>query len=160
MRKSIVTPNIVPAVPIGDLWRELERIARVEMTSEDEAFPIENAIGKKATTGWKASSTGPQVIRLHFDEPIAIKRIQIHFVDRTAERSQEFAIRVNGENGAMREVVRQQWSFSPGGATEELEDYSLALTGVTVLELQIDPDRSHNPADSQSYATLMSLKIA
>lgn len=160
MRKSIVTPNSVPAVPIGDLWRDLERIARVEMTSEDEAFPIEQAIGKKVTTGWRASSMGPQVIRLHFDEPLTIKRIQLHFIDRAAERSQEFALLVNGSDGAMREVVRQQWAFSPGGSTEEIEDYALALTGVTVLELQIDPDRSHHPADSQNYASLMSLKIA
>ncbi|WP_263381311.1 hypothetical protein [Granulicella arctica] len=160
MRKSIVTPTAVTAVPIGDLWRDLERIARVEMTSEDAAFPIENAIARKSTTGWRASSVGPQVIRLHFDEPQAIKRIQLHFVDRTAERSQEFAVFANGSDGTMREVVRQQWNFSPSGTTEELEEYALTLAGVTVLELQIDPDRSHNPADSKNYASLMSLKIA
>jgi hypothetical protein len=160
MRKSIVTPVAVASMPIGDLWRDLERIARVEMTSEDENFPIEHAIGRKVTTGWKASSTGPQVIRMHFDEPLTIRRIQLHFIDAAAERSQEFAVFVNGEDGALQEVVRQQWSFSPNGATEEIEDYAVALTGVTVLELQIDPDRSHDPAQSQHYASLAGLKIA
>jgi hypothetical protein len=160
MRKSIVTPVAVASMPIGDLWRDLERIARVEMTSEDENFPIEHAIGRKATTGWKASSTGPQVIRMHFDEPLTIRRIQLHFIDSAAERSQEFAVFVNGEDGALQEVVRQQWSFSPNGATEEIEDYAVALSGVTVLELRIDPDRSHDPAQSQHYASLASLKIA
>ena len=159
MRKSIVTPNVIPAVQIGDLWRDLERIARVEMTSEDPAHPIEQAIGK-VTTGWRASSVGPQVIRLHFDEPLSIKRIQIHFVDHTAERSQEFALLAKGEDGTMHEVARQQWNFSPGGATEEIEDYVVALSGVTALELQIDPDRSNHPSQSQNYASLMSLKIA
>jgi len=160
MRKSIVAPAAAPALQTGDLWRDLERIARVEMTSEDEAFPIENVFGRTITTGWKASSTGPQVIKLHFDEPLAIRRIQLHFIDRTADRSQEFALFAKTEDGNLHEVVRQQWSFSPNGATEEIEDYTVALTGVTLLELQIDPDRSHDPAQSQNYASLASFKIA
>lgn len=160
MRKSIVTPVEATATPIGALWRDLERIARVEMTSEDSDFPVEHALGKTVTTGWRASLPGPQVIRLHFDEPLTIRRIQVHFIDRAAERSQEFALFVNSEAGALREVVRQQWTFSPGGAAEEIEDYVVALTGVTLIELQIDPDRSHNASDSQNYASLASLKIA
>ncbi len=71
MRKSIVTPNPATKTPISDNWRDLERIARVEITSEDAAFPIEQcAPGKTATTGWRAATTGPQVIRLFFDEPL------------------------------------------------------------------------------------------
>ena len=57
MRKSIVSPSAVAATPISDLWRDLERIARVEITSEDEQFPIEHALGKKETTGWRAAGT-------------------------------------------------------------------------------------------------------
>ena len=159
MRKSIVAPTASIAIDRGELWRDLERIARVEMTSEDELFPVEHALGKKVSTGWRASSPGPQIIRLHFDEPLAIRRIQLHFVERAGERSQEFVL-LASEGGTMTEVVRQQWSFSPGGATEEIEDYTVALSGVTMLELRIDPDRSHDPSLSQSYASLASLKIA
>jgi hypothetical protein len=57
-------------------------------------------------------------------------------------------------------VVRQQWNFSPHGTTEEIEDFTVALSGVTVMELRIDPDRSHDPAASQSYASLQGLKLA
>jgi hypothetical protein len=92
MRKSIVSPSAVAASPIRDNWRDLERIARVEITSEDENFPIEHALGKNASTGWRAAVTGPQVIRLHFDEPQTIRRIHVHFVDKAVERSQEFAV--------------------------------------------------------------------
>jgi hypothetical protein len=159
MRKSIITPNAATAPPIGALWRDLERIARVEITSEAEDFPIEHALGKAATTGWRAAVTGPQVIRLHFDEPLKIQRIQLHFVDRVAERSQEFAL-FAGSGKELREVVRQQWNFSPHGTTEEIEDYTVELSGVTVLELRIDPDRSHDPKLSQNYASLQSLKLA
>lgn len=159
MRKSIVSPSPVAATPIPDLWRDLERIARVEITSEDEASPIEHALGRAETTGWRAAGTGPQVIRMHFDEPLAIHRIQLHFIEKSTERSQEFAL-FAGSGTELREVVRQQFTFSPGGATEEVEDYTVALTGVTVMELKIDPDRSHDPKQSHSYASLQSLRLA
>ena len=159
MRKSIVSPSPVAATPIRDLWRDLVRIARVEITSEDEAFPIEHALGKTETTGWRASGTGPQIIRMHFDEPITIHRIHLHFVEKSTERSQEFAI-FAGSGTELREVVRQQFTFSPGGSTEETEDYTVSLDGVTVMELKIDPDRSHDPKQSQNYASLQSLRLA
>jgi len=159
MRKSIVSPSAVAATPISDLWRELERIARVEISSEDEQFPIEHALGKKETTGWRAAATGPQLIRLHFDEPLNIKRLRLHFVDKAAERSQEFAVYA-GSGPELKEVVRQQWSFSPHGSTEEIEDYTVNLSGITTLEVRIDPDRSHDPKQSRHYASLQSLKLA
>ncbi len=159
MRKSIVSPSAVAAAPINELWRDLERIARVEISSEDERFPIEHALGKKETTGWRAAGTGPQLIRLHFDEPLNIKRLRLHFVDRAAERSQEFAV-FAGAGSELKEIVRQQWTFSPYGSTEEIEDYTVNLSGITTLELRIDPDRSHDPKASQAYASLQSLKLA
>jgi hypothetical protein len=159
MRKSIVSPSAATATPINEPWRDLERIARVEISSEDEQFPIEHALGKKETTGWRAAETGPQLIRLHFDEPLTIKRLRLHFVDRAAERSQEFAVYA-GAGSELKEVVRQQWTFSPYGSTEEIEDYALNLSGITTLELRIDPDRSHDPKLSQAYASLQSLKLA
>ncbi len=159
MRKSIVSPSAVAQTPISDLWRELERIARVEISSEDPQFPIEHALGKKVTTGWRAGATGPQLIRMHFDEPLNIKRLQLHFVDKSAERSQEFAVYA-GAGAELKEIVRQQWSFSPHGSTEEIEDYTVNLSGITTLELRIDPDRSHDPKQSQHYASLQSLKLA
>jgi hypothetical protein len=159
MRKSIVSPSAAATTPISDLWRDLERIARVEISSEDEQFPIEHALGKKETTGWRAAETGPQLIRLHFDEPLNIKRLRLHFVDKAAERSQEFAVYA-GSGTELKEVVRQQWSFSPQGSTEEIEEYTVNLSGITTLEIRIDPDRSHDPKQSQNYASLQSLKLA
>jgi hypothetical protein len=159
MRKSIVSPEAAATVAKRELWRDLERIARVEITSEDELFPIEHALAKTETKGWRAANPGKQVIRLHFDEPQTIHRIQLHFVDSASERSQEIAV-LAGAGRELREVVRQQWTFSPHGATEELEDYVVNLDNISILELHIDPDRSHDPALSQSYASLQSLKLA
>ena len=159
MRKSIVSPTAPAAIARHELWRDLERIARVEITSEDELFPIEHALGKATGTGWRAATTGPQVIRLHFDEPQAIRHIQLHFIDRASERTQEFAV-LAGAGSELREVVRQQFAFSPQGSTEELEDYKVSLDGITTFELQIDPDRSHDPKLSREFASLQSVKLA
>ena len=159
MRKSIVSPSAVATPPISELWRDLERIARVEISSEDDRFPIEHALGKKETTGWRAAGTGPQLIRLHFDEPMNIRRLRLHFVDKAVERTQEFAV-FAGSGPELKEVVRQQWTFSPYGSTEEIEDYTVNLSGITTLEVRIDPDRSHDPKQSKEYASLQSLKLA
>lgn len=159
MRKSIVTPSTSAATPLREQWRELDRIARAEITSEDELFPVEHALGKTSTTGWRAATTGQQIIRLHFDEPQSIHRIQLHFVDRTAERTQEFVL-LAGSATELHEIVRQQWNFSPQGTTEELEDYTVNLASITTLELRIDPDRSHDPSLSTGYASLQSLRVA
>jgi hypothetical protein len=140
-------------------WLDLEKIAVVEISSEDPAFPIEHAVGQAEMTGWRAAGPGPQRIRLLFDEPQALRRIQLHFVDRVSERSQEFALMAM-VGGELREVVRQQWNFSPQGTTEELEDYQVDLNQVTALELRIDPDRSHDPKQSQHLASLQRLRLA
>jgi hypothetical protein len=158
MRKSVIDTTVAAADSSAGDWLDLDKIAQVEISSEDVNLPIENALGNTAMTGWRAAGTGPQVIRLRFDAPQVVRRIQLHFVDRAAERSQEFAIYA-GTGTDLREVVRQQWGFSPNGATEELEDYKVELNGVTVLELRIDPDRSHDPKQSQNYASLQSMKL-
>jgi hypothetical protein len=45
-----------------------------------------------------------------------------------------------GPDEPLKEVVRQQWNFSPDGSTAESEDYAIDLKGASILELTIDPD--------------------
>jgi hypothetical protein len=59
----------------------------------------------------------------------------------------------------LREIRRQQFTFSPGGATEELEDFAVELNEVTGIQLKIDPDRAHDPRQSKSHATLTRLRL-
>lgn len=161
MRKSLIDPELSAqskAAP-QDQWLDVESLATVQITSEDSLFPIDHAFKTETSTGWRASAKGPQYIRLNFDAPVAIRRIHLHIVERAAERSQELAIYA-ATGGEMREVVRQQFTFSPGGSTEEAEDYTVSLDGVTSLELRIDPDRAHDPTHSQHFATLQSLRLA
>ena len=158
MRKSLIHPDAKPPLDTGP-WLDLEAVGQVQISSEDPLFPIEHALGPTASTGWRAAVPGPQIIRLVFDEPIEIHQIQIHFIERTAERSQEFSLYAETVGSPLHELLRQQFTFSPHGATEEIEDFQLNLAQVTMLELRIDPDRSHDPKLSQSYVTLAALRI-
>ena len=158
MRKTIVGSGH-EAVADKTEWFDLDKLAQVEVSSEDDLFPIEHALGPHGSTGWRASSTGPQVVRLLFDEPQKLRRILIHVVEPAAERMQEIGVFAELQGVGRRELRRQQFTFSPGGATEEVEDFAVDLEGVTMLELRIDPDRSHDPKQSREYATLMALRV-
>jgi hypothetical protein len=159
MRKQVVGQEAAKANRgVHDTWLDLESLASVEITSEDQAFPIENALTESpaATAGWRAGAPGPQTVRIHFDQPQKIRRIYLRFVEREHERAQEFLLSYACPGEPRREIVRQQWTFSPGGASEEVEDYSVDLHDVVTIELTIDADRGRD----RSPATLADLRIA
>ena len=129
------------------IWSDLGQLARVELTSEDAGYPVESALFGNDGPGWRASEPGEQSIRLVFSRPLDLHRIRLQFVESQTERTQEFALRWAGGNSTtFVDLVRQQYTFSPGGATSEVEDYRVDLSGVTVLELTIIPDQGRDEA--------------
>jgi hypothetical protein len=150
MRKRIVDRRASEFFPdSGQGWLDLQQLATVEVTSEDPHFPIDAVFGSDRDAGWRASQSGEQLIRVIFDQPVSIRRIQLYFREPDLERTQEFTLRWSSEDGgATKEIVRQQWNFSPTGSTSEVEDYQVNLHDVSVLELAIKPDlgRSEVPA--------------
>jgi hypothetical protein len=115
----------------------------VEVTSEEKEYPVEAALASGEIRGWRAADSGAQTIRLIFDDPRTLKRIALVFEETETERTQEFVLRWSPDGGRLfREIVRQQWNFSPPNATREVEEYQVDLTGVIVLESVIVPDIS------------------
>ena len=158
MRKQIVqqhTPgNLTTDYQDG---LEVERLVRVELTSEDAEHPIESALIMNAGSGWRAQQPGMQTIRLLFDKPHRIRRIQLVFREDQRQRTQEFVLRWSSDGEASyREIVRQQYNFSPPGITREIEDYVVDLDGLTMLEISIIPDIS----GGGSRASLAQLRLA
>ena len=148
VRKRILGPTQTVDRPAsGQRWIDLGQIATVEVTSEDSSFPIESVFSSSRSHGWRASQNGEQQVRLVFDQPVSVHRIQLHFLEAERERTQEFIIGwSSAQGGKPKEIVRQQWNFSPSGSTSELEDYEVNLDDVSVLELVIQPDLTHNKA--------------
>jgi hypothetical protein len=106
----------------SDTWLDLEQIATVEASSEDPHFAIEAVFQSDDGRGWRANQNGEQLLRIIFDEPTTLRRVQLHFEENEVERTQEFTIRWSpAQGGPTREIVRQQWAFSPVGSIREVE---------------------------------------
>jgi hypothetical protein len=156
MRKRLVSP-IRQAQPASEpRWLDLDRAASVDVTSEDPQHPIEGALVREDKRGWRASEAGPQTVRLIFDQPQKIERIELAFDENDAERTQEFVLRWMANTGQPTEIVRQQWNFSPPSTVRETENFAVQLSGVTALELIINPDIRGGKA----HASLSQLRLA
>jgi hypothetical protein len=157
MRKRQISPTPPSLSTSGYAWLDVERMASVEVTSEENGYPIESALLGAENRGWRAATSGPQTIRLIFDEPQNFNRIWLVFEDSENTRTQEFVLRWSPDSGhSFREIVRQQWNFSPPESVREAEDYAVELSAVSVLELIIVPDKSGGAA----RASLESLRLA
>jgi hypothetical protein len=153
IRKRLIQPARPTRAPA---WLAVEELAQIEVTSEDREHPIDSALIGDRGSGWRASGPGEQLIRLIFDEPRAIRLIHLVFAEADQERSHEFILQWSSDRGrTYQPIVRQQFSFSPSGATQEVEDYEVDLNGVTDLQLHIIPDISRRPV----VASLRELRL-
>jgi hypothetical protein len=157
MRKRLIS-QAAPGPGLSDqAWLNVERVASVEVASEEEGYPVESALLGDEKRGWRAASAGAQTIRLIFDEPQKLSRIWLAFEDTENTRTQEFVLRWSPDTGdSFREIVRQQWNFSQPSAVRQTEDYAVELHGVKMLELVIVPDIKGGAA----RASLRDLRLA
>jgi hypothetical protein len=147
MRKQILNTSTEKTSSGGQVWLDVENLAQVELSSEDAAHPIEAALLPGEGSGWRAAQAGEQTIRLMFDEARRIRRIQLLFQEHQQARTQEFVLRWSPDGGqSWRDIVRQQYNFSPPGMAREFEDYTVDIDGVKLLELKIVPNISGGDA--------------
>jgi hypothetical protein len=156
MRKRIIGSEGRRAEAGEGPWLDLEALAVAEVSSEDPEHPVEGALVPGDARGWQAAAPGPQTLRLVFDRPQDLARVRLVFEAHGQERTQEFFLGwAAGATDEPREILRQQWNFSPEAAHEE-EDLEVTLTGVGVLELYLVPDITGGDAT----ASLTELRLA
>jgi XRCC1 N terminal domain len=144
MRKRLIAPITGTT---ARSWLDLEHAAVVEITSEDKDFPVESALASDDTRGWRAALPGSQTIRVVFDQPQRLTCVSLMFEEDETQRTQEFVLRwSSAEGGSLKEIVRQQWNFSPPESIREVEEYQVDLHNVSALELVIKPDISGGSA--------------
>jgi hypothetical protein len=127
MRKRVITPIPQSIYPHDEGWLDLDRVASVEVTSEEKDHGIDCALVSGETRGWRAASPGTQTTRYSADG-----------------------------GGSFREIVRQQWNFSPPDTVCEIKEYQVELSNVTVLELIVVPDIGRGAA----RASLKNLRLS
>src|SRR5260370_28623457 len=106
MRKRVISPAPKELTSPDPKWLDVEQLARVEVTSEDAAHPIEAAFVPGEEAGWQAAQPGEQTIRLIFDRPQRLSRVWLLFIEPDTARTQEFVLR---------------WSPVPGDSAAAME---------------------------------------
>jgi hypothetical protein len=158
LRKKIVKNlGLAPARRPGEM--DVRASATVLVTSEAPDHPIDHAFDGSWGPGgsrWVAEEPGDQTLILVFDTPQAIRNISLEIEEPEVDRTQELQVSISNDGGhSYRELLRQEYNFSPPGTTFEREDWTINAQGVTHLRLSIRPDKGGKPY----RATLTSLAI-
>ncbi len=137
----------------------LVALAEVQASSEAEGHPIlfafDEGMGPGATC-WKAGDPGEQTITVTFREPCALAQVTMEVEERDIARTQEVQLAVSTDGGlTYHELVRQEFNFSPNGATWEKETWPIPQDPVTSVRLVIKPDKGR----SDCHATLTTLGL-
>jgi hypothetical protein len=148
LRKQIIrAPASAPAPTPGEI--DIAAVATVLVTSEDAEHPVDHAFDGNGGPGgsrWVAGEPGEQTVILAFDAPQAIRRVVLEVEEPEVARTQELQLSVSVDGGqTYRELVRQEYNFSPPGTTFEREDWAVDADGLTHLRLWIKPDKGGKP---------------
>jgi hypothetical protein len=159
LRKQVVPQRASDSVSLeGEI--SIADVATVQVTSEESDHPIDNVFDDNRGPGgsrWIAAGPGVQTLILLFDRPQAIRRIGLEVEELEVSRTQELTVSVSSDGGrTYRELVRQEFNFSPPGTSFERERWSTPAGAVTHLRLEIKPDKGGR----LGRATLTSLALA
>jgi len=156
--------QVIPTRPVESASFEREipvaEVATVQVSSEQSDHPIDNVFDRSHGPGgsrWIADGSGEQTLILVFDYPQTIRKVGLEVEELSVNRTQELSVSVSSDGGrTYRELVRQEFTFSPPSTGFEREVWSVAAEGVTHLRLDIKPDKGGRVGQ----ATLTSLTLA
>ena len=121
--------------------------ATIAYSSEDPAHPVEHMLdGRNGPGATRWVSTRPDTVEhivIEFDRPQPISRFVYEVEETVRERTQEVRLDVSEDGGqSYRQILVQEYNFSPGGATYQREEQRFNLRQVTHLRLTIVPNKS------------------
>ena len=159
LRKRVIPKPSQGPLPLeGEI--SIADVATVQVTSEQTDHPIDHAFDLSRGPGgsrWIAGGPGEQSVTLVFDRPQTIRRIGIEVEELAVSRTQELSVSVSSDGGrTYRELIRQEFNFSPPGTSFERELWTVSAGAVTHLRLEIKPDKGGHVG----RATLTSLIVA
>jgi len=158
LRKQVVSKRSSESASFeGEI--SIADVATVQVTSEEVDHPIDNAFDHNRGPGgsrWIADGPGEQTVILLFDSPQTIRTIGVEVEELAVSRTQELSVSVSSDGGrTYRELVRQEFNFSPPATSFERELWSVSAGAVTHLRLEIKPDKGGRVG----RATLTSLTL-
>jgi hypothetical protein len=139
--------------------KDIARIATVLVTSEDAEHPIDHVFDGSRGRGarrWIAEQSGEQTLILAFDMPQTIRKVVVEVEETNISRTQEMDVSISDDGGhTYRELVRQEYTFSPSGTTFEREEWSVNAEGVSHFRLRIKPDKGDKACRATLTAVLL-----
>jgi len=157
LRKQVLEHQ--PATEIQSEGIPVAEVATVLVTSETVDHPIEHVFDSRRGPGgsrWMAEKPGEQTLILAFDVPQTFRKVTLEVEEPAVSRTQEVALAVSDDGGqTYRELVRQEYNFSPPGTAFEREEWKVSAEMVTHLRLWIKPDKG----GKLCRATLTSLTL-
>jgi hypothetical protein len=159
LRKQVTPKRPVESASFEDEI-PVAKVATVQVSSEQGDHPIDNVFDKSRGPGgsrWIANEPGEQTVTLVFDSAQTIRKIAVEVEEVAVSRTQELSVSVSSDGGrTYRQLVRQEFNFSPPGTSFEREVWSVAADAVTHLRLEIKPDKGGRIG----RATLTALSLA
>src|ERR1700730_1233264 len=133
--------------------------AAIAYSSENPAHPVEHLLdgrcGPGATRWISARPDTIEQIVVEFDRPQAISRLVYEVEEAVRERTQEVRVEISEDGGRKyRQILAQEYTFSPGGATYQREEQRLNLPQISHLRLTIVPNKN-----GSGIATLTALQL-
>jgi hypothetical protein len=156
-KRQLTSDQAALAGTAGEI--DIASCATIAYSSENPAHPVEHLLDGRSGPGatcW--ISDRPDVaeqIVVEFDPPQAISRLRYEVEEAVRERTQEVRVEVSEDGGrTYRQLLVQEYTFSPGGATYQREEQRLNLLQISHLRLTIVPNKN-----GSGLATLTSLRL-
>ena len=158
LRKRLIGEQSLMS-PEGPGEIDIASHAILAYSSEDPNHPLEHLIdrhsGRGGTRWASARPDATERIVLEFDHSQRISRLVYEVEECWQERTQEVRVEVSSDHGrSYRQVLVQEYTFSPQGAIFQHEELRLELPAVTHLSLTIVPNKS-----GSGVATLTALRL-
>jgi hypothetical protein len=121
--------------------------ATIAYSSEQPDHPVEHLLdghsGLGATRWISACPDTIEHILVEFDRPQTISRLVYEVEETERERTQEVRVEVSEDRGrTYRQILVQEYNFSPGGATYQRQEQRVNLKDITQLRLTIVPNKN------------------
>jgi hypothetical protein len=133
--------------------------ATVSITSAAEGYPIDHVFDESRGPGgsqWIAGEPGQQTLIIAFHDPQTIRRVTLEVEEREAARTQEVQLSTSTDGGrSYKEVRRQEFTFSPDGATWECEDWMVTEHNVTHVRLVLKPDKGRTDCTAKMTSLIL-----
>ena len=156
-KRPLETDAATNARAAGEI--DIAGCATITYSSEDPAHPVEHMLdgrcGPGATRWISPRPDTTEHIVIEFDRPQTISGLVYEVEETTRERTQEIRVEASEDGGkSYRQILVQEYNFSPGGATYQREEQRFNLCQVTHLRLTVVPNKS-----GSGTATLTALRL-